>query len=95
MKVLIYGNRKQDDAIYDISTPEKEAAAFLAVFKTLDEDWQVYESSDLNAADKKLYDAAKAGDAAAAKRLMSRRKDYEYEEWHYGEVIDPLAPEAA
>lgn len=42
MKILIYGNRKQDDAIYDISTPEKEEAAFKAVFATLDGYWRVY-----------------------------------------------------
>lgn len=42
MKILIYGNRKQDDVLYDISTPEKEEAAFRAVFKTLDEKWHVY-----------------------------------------------------
>lgn len=90
MKVLIYGNRKQDDEIYDISTPEKEAAAFLAVFKTLDEEWQVYTSGGLNQKQKALYADAKRGDAEAAKRLMTMRKSYEYEEWHYGEVINPL-----
>lgn len=89
MSVLIYGNRKQDDEIYDISTPEKEAAAFLLLFKTLDEDWQVY--GELNKREKELYKAAKAGDANAAKRLLTMRKGYEYEEWRYGNVIDPLA----
>jgi hypothetical protein len=43
MRVLIYGNRKQDDDIYDISTPEKEAAAYLRLFNYLNEDWQVYD----------------------------------------------------
>lgn len=42
MKVLIYGNRKQSDMIYDISTPEKEAAAYLDIFNMLDKDWEVY-----------------------------------------------------
>ena len=42
MKILIYGNRKQDPDMYDISTPEKEAAAYLKLFNYLDEHWQVY-----------------------------------------------------
>ena len=42
MRVLIYGNRKQDDDIWDISTPELEEAAYRELFKTLDEYWQVY-----------------------------------------------------
>lgn len=91
MKVLIYGNRKEDDTIYDASTPEKEAAAYLRVFKELDEYWQCY--ADLTAKWKPVYDKAKAGDAEAAKRLMNARKDYEYEEFRIGEVIDPLAAE--
>lgn len=45
MKTLIYGNRKSDDQVYDISTPEKELAAYMLIFIELDEDWQVY--SDL------------------------------------------------
>jgi|SRR5579859_2237994 len=40
MEVLIYPNRKYP-LIYDISTPEKECAAVLLVFKKLDE-WGVY-----------------------------------------------------
>jgi hypothetical protein len=88
MKVLIYGNRKQDDEIYDISTPEKEAAAYLLLFRLLDEQWEVY--CDLPANQKSRYEKAKAGNADAAKRLLNARKDYEYEEFHFGEVIDPL-----
>ena len=42
MEILIYENRKIDPMAYDISTPEKEAAAYLAVFKMLDEEWDVY-----------------------------------------------------
>lgn len=42
MRVLVYGNRKQDDVIYDVSTPEKEEAAFRTLFKLFDEEWQVY-----------------------------------------------------
>lgn len=90
MKVLIYGNRKQDDEIYDVSTPEKEAATFLALFALLDEEWMVYEGC-MSAKEEPLYLAAKAGDAPSAKKLLTSRKTYEYEEWHYGEVIDPTA----
>jgi hypothetical protein len=41
-KLLIYGNRKQDDDIWDISTPELEEAAYRELFKTLDGYWGVY-----------------------------------------------------
>lgn len=37
MKVLIYENRKYDPIMYDISTPEKESAAFLDIFDKVDE----------------------------------------------------------
>lgn len=46
MKILIYGNRKQDDDIWDISTPELAEAAYRELFKTLDEYWQVYADLD-------------------------------------------------
>jgi hypothetical protein len=42
MKALMYGNRKADTTFYDISTPEKEAAAYLRLFAELRDDWQVY-----------------------------------------------------
>jgi hypothetical protein len=88
MKVLIYGNRKQDNDIYDISTPEKESTAYLKLFHYLDEKWGVY--CDLPANQKDKYTKAKAGNADAAKRLLNARRDYEYEEFSFGEVIDPL-----
>jgi hypothetical protein len=135
MKILIYGNRKQDPDMYDISTPEKEAAAYLQLFKYLDEHWQVYcdledDVDDLIVCEpcaanlhrhceghcacdkdpncktksryaqdevriakshKRNFDLAKAGDAAAAKKLLNSRKENEYEEISFGSVIDPLA----
>jgi hypothetical protein len=91
MKVLIYGNRKEDDTIYDASTPEKEAAAYLRVFKELDEYWQCY--GDLTVKWKPVYEKAKAGDAEAAKRLMNDRKNYEYEGFRLDEVVDPTVNE--
>jgi hypothetical protein len=42
MSVLIYENRKQDPDFYDMSTPAKEAAAWLRLFNYLREEWQVY-----------------------------------------------------
>lgn len=47
MKVIIYENRKTDAMVWDASTPEKQAAAFLDLFNMLDEHWQCY--SDLEA----------------------------------------------
>ncbi len=41
-RILIYGNRKEPTSYYDVSTPEREAGAYLAVFEKLDIDWQVY-----------------------------------------------------
>lgn len=86
MRVLIYGNRKQDDYIYDVSTPEKEARAFIQLFQYLDEDQDVY-AGDLTREEEVLYKRAKEGDADAAKKLLTARRTYEYEEWRYGEVI--------
>ena len=95
MKVLIYGNRKQGDDIYDISTPEKEAAAYLLLFEDLDIEWHVYECGDLSAVHKKWYKEAKAGNADSAKKLLNSRRSYECEEFHFGEVTDPLKVKAA
>lgn len=86
-KVLVYGNRKADDIAWDASTPELEADAFLKLFNYLDEEWKVYSCEDLREAEQKLYDAAKAGDSQAAKKLVTRRKSYEYEEWHFMDVL--------
>jgi len=140
MKVLIYGNRKQDDMMWDASTPEKEKAALRQLFECLDESWQVYgeikDTKEVKRQEKKVeelreaveevkngkipkaleaagrnnavayerakrefaslkeqngyYEAAKNGDDKALKILLQIRKGYEYEEWDYGDVIDPL-----
>lgn len=89
MKILVYGNRKADDTYYDVSTPGKENAAYLALFKILDEEWDVY--VELETAHKPLYDAAKSGDAQAAKKLMYLRRRYEYEEVREVYAIDATA----
>lgn len=90
MKILIYGNRKQDDEFFDISTPAKELAAYLKIFRILDEDWDVYR--ELSKDHQNLYDSAKRGDGEAAKRLIVLRRSYEYEGVRQGVVIDPEQP---
>ena len=42
-KVLIYGNRKQDDDIWDVSTPELLDKACLELFNILNAVWCVYD----------------------------------------------------
>lgn len=82
MKILQYGNRKMEPIAWDASTPELEAAAFLALFQYFDGDyWRMYTASPLSGRQKTLYDRAKGGDAGAAKKLLELRKTYEYEDW--------------
>jgi len=87
LKILVYGNRKEPERFYDISTPEKEKAAFMRLFYYLDEEWLVY--AELTTEQKPLYKKAKGGDAKAAKELMLLRKDHEYEEIQIVNVQDP------
>lgn len=53
-KVLRYSNRKEDDQLWDASTPELEDAAFLALFKHLDENWDTYNDMDPTEYEKEL-----------------------------------------
>ncbi|MGH9426001.1 MAG: hypothetical protein ACRD2L_06840 [Terriglobia bacterium] len=142
MKVLVYGNRKQGDMMWDVSTPEKEDAAFLALFRYLGDVWKVYSTLNEDLKDRErefkeleevldayakksvpaalmktakmkledrksiesslmrirqmaeLLKKAQGGDAKAAKKLLSMRKGYEYEEWHIAEVMNPVPKEA-
>ena len=89
-KVLVYSNRKIDPIIIDASTPEKEAAAFLKLFKHLDEDWQVYSAVPGNVWEQKRINLARSDDAQAAKELFIRRKNEEYEQWYESQMFDPL-----
>jgi hypothetical protein len=41
---------------------------------------------------KALYDKAKLGDAKAVRKLADLRHGYEYENWFFEYVIDPLVP---
>jgi len=84
---LVYGNRKQPDMKWDISTPELRAKAFLELFKYLKKEWVVYTCDYWGATkaeiaqQKELYRLASDGDAEAAERLLRMRIDYEYENW--------------
>lgn len=88
MKILIYENRKSDPTYWDASTPEKEEAALWCLFKLLDEEWECYE--DLHGFHLDLYRKAKRGQFAALKQLLHVRKEYEYEHFSWGELLDPL-----
>lgn len=122
-RILVYENRKVDACYFDASTEQLEAGAYLALFKLLDESWQVYgdlkepvsgwrklpeghpegcmcepcvgyrqeqaelpKREKLRAAEVALYKRAAAGEAAAARDLLERRKDGEYEEFRFAQV---------
>jgi hypothetical protein len=84
-KVLIYGNRKQDDMCWDVSTPELRSRAFLELFKYLKECWSVYEcdywgsSPKEKATQKNLFKEACEGNPQSAEKLLTQRQSYEYE----------------
>lgn len=87
-KVLIYKNRKIDPLVWDASTPELEAEAFLALFDYLDNSWKVYDNlkenpqPDLMRGNQfALYNAAKAGHIRACRELLSKRMHNDYEFW--------------
>jgi hypothetical protein len=121
-RLLVYTNRKCDPIYWDASTPELEAGAFLALFKTIDESWRCYASlteapyqppfpkdhpegcmceqcaacrtykdrapkeGKENERQLEAYKLAKAGDADAARRLLTARKDHEYERFAFSTV---------
>jgi hypothetical protein len=84
-KVLIYSNRRYDEKVWDISTPELENRAFLQLFKLL-QDFEVYDQDELSITAKDLYALADSGNAFAAKKLLRLRKGNEYEEWNIVDV---------
>ena len=87
LKTLIYGNRKQPDVKWDISTPYLREKAFLELFKYLKTQWKVYQcgywGEDKAEQNKqhRLYGLANGGDGKAAERLLKMRIEYEYENW--------------
>jgi len=85
-KVLIYSNRKTEAHVWNVSTPEKRAKAFLSLFKLLDETWDCYVDLEYDPGDQdphevQLFKSAKEGDAKAAEQLLAGRLDSEYEYW--------------
>lgn len=127
-RILVYENRKVGPSYWDASTEELEAGAMLALFKLLDESWQVYggledaeemdsarpkghpdgcmcqgcaifrkEAASLPGREKdrlqqlELYKRAKKGEAAAARRLLEQRKNYEYEEFKFERVASAVS----
>lgn len=87
-QVLVYGNRKQDDMQFPFSTPVEKEKAFLELFKFLRKTWKVYDVSSMSQTQEILFNTVKdniekyprvAGDAAI--RLLTLRKNYEYEQW--------------
>lgn len=93
MKIIIYENRKSDPICLDASTPEKENAAFLELFNYLKDNWDCYceiEDESTPKKQKEWYNKAVLGDAKAAKNLLTARRDYEYEEWKYSNVVSSI-----
>lgn len=88
MKILIYENRKADPICWDASTPEKEEAALRCLFKLLDDEWECY--ADIHGHHYDLYMKARKGQFDAIKHLLHLRRGYEYEEYRWGELIDPI-----
>ena len=91
--VLIYSNRKSEARVWNVSTPEKRKKAFLSLFTILEDEWDAYSELELFPKDQpveqvNLYDMAKLGDADAAEKLLTLRrdKDYQYEYWSISEM---------
>jgi len=93
MKVLMYGNRKMSPIAFDASTPELELKAFLRLFQYFDGDyWRMYKASPLTGKQKDWYEKAKYGaDGDSARKLLTARRTYEYEEWQLVEVQESEA----
>jgi hypothetical protein len=94
MKILIW-HSKGGDVYWDASTPEKESAAYLAMFKEMNDQGD-YECCPPENGQEPYYEKAKAGDAAAAKKFLTIRsgRDYEYEGLSIQPVQDPLGVKA-
>lgn len=88
-KMLVYETRKSEPLYIDITTPVQEQAGYLKLFAYLDKEWQVY-SVGLNAVHKALHKKASAGDWEAAKKLITLRRTYEYEEVEERDFLNPV-----
>jgi len=94
MRILLYSNRKMEPIAFDASTPELEAAAFLKLFRFFDHDqeggYNMYDGGrGLPGSQGTLYQKAKVGDSTAARKLLTARMRYEYEQWSLIDVMSP------
>jgi hypothetical protein len=92
-QVLVYGNRKEPDTQYPFSTQAEKEAAFLKLFEHLRKSWKVYDMSEMSQAQEVQYNLVRENigkyprvAGAAAIRLLTLRRKYEYEQWH----IEPV-----
>lgn len=90
MEILVYSNRKTDPIYWDISTPEQRATAFLDLFRILRDEWDVYAQINRSSLrEQALFEQAGQGDGRAAERLLTLRKNDEYESWHIADTRTP------
>lgn len=88
MRILEW-RAKHDSVYYNASTEEQELAAYLKVFKEMDEQGD-YECCPPDGREQKaLYKEAKKGNAKAARTFLKMRRDYEYEWTGTKEVYEP------
>ena len=96
MKVLIYNdsNSGSGNTLWNASTSELEAAAYLALFRMFD-GLAYYDVGDMSSREAAWYEQAKAGNTDAARHLLEQRKrqHHEYEDsWEVIEVLNPQEP---
>jgi hypothetical protein len=87
MKILIW-RAKHTNVYYNASTEEKELAAYLKVFKEMQEQGD-YECCPPTGEARALYKLAKQGDGTAVRKFVHSRRHYEYEGTDIEEVIEP------
>ena len=76
MKILIW-KTKYGDRYFDASSPKKEEASALKVFKDMKNDG--FYNAYLDPKHVTMYAKALSGDGKAALMLLRNRSDYEYE----------------
>ena len=89
MKVLAYGNRKTDGSYWLADTPERLSKAYWKLFEEL-EYWQVFDDGEEDSNQKFFYNKAQEGDEQSLIKLLNSVKGYEYCEWSFIEVEDPM-----
>lgn len=81
---ILVRHGKNCDLYYLIDTPERKAAAFIRLFKQLDE-CGCYDDYDGS-----VLALARAGDLKAVRGILDSRRKCEYEGWETRRAIDPL-----